>query len=447
MKGKWFLIIAIIMTIAMLMSFSLAGCKTEEAVEEEEEAVEETVEEEVIINFWVNTGDLSWQTEMTEMYSLEKPNVKFNITPMSTLDIMDLAPSSLASGGEDIDLLWIEATEPIQNTMAKEGLLLDLTPYYDQYNWWDQVAEAYIDSTKTPDFGQFFFPTSLVSWPYFFYNKAIFNEVGVEPPEELNDIFLLASKLRDAGYEPIAVGSGWHTDYIMENLWVRFLTEEEWHDFLYWYSDDEISADALKSEGVVEAYTFFKKMVNEGVFQTGHVAMDADGARSLFNEGKAAIHSAGSWVSANIKEEAPEIDFGVFALPKYNSATSIIIYGNNALAVPADISEEKLSVVIDYLDKTISNEYAVTSYNHGQMTYSLNVVSEEIEKVADPITTEIATLIVENGGDLWNGMWWPAPMWDAELITLENIINGTWTVEDAVNHLYDSGLAELEIKQ
>jgi ABC-type glycerol-3-phosphate transport system substrate-binding protein len=203
----------------------------------------------------------------------------------------------------------------------------------------------------------------------------------------------------------------------------------------------------LKSSGVVEAFAYLEKMVKEGVFQEGFGVMDDATSRSMLEDGKAAMYTSGNWTTGLLDQEAPELKYDIFPLPENNGDTRIIIYQNNSLCIPSNVSEEKIPVILEYLNKTISSEYAITSYKHGQISASKNLTTEQIAEVASPMTTKAVELANECGGGLWYGIWWPAPMWDAALQSMNNIINGTWTPEEAANHLYETGVSELEQKQ
>lgn len=466
MKKLLFLLLAVVLVTSMCLVG--VGCKTTSATESAETTVateiteaEETTAAEttavaetlttepVDISFWVNSGDMDagWHNEMIGMFTKEHPNVSFKVTPMASADIWQLAPSAVASGAEELDLIWIEATDSVQSLMAQKGLLLDLTPYYDKYDWWSQVNKEYIDSTKTQGGGQFFFPTSWVSYPYFFYNTEIFKEVGVEVPKNLDELISICKKIRDAGYQPVATGLDWEAERFEENLFLRFIKGDDWNNFLFWYKDDTISPEVLKSSGVVESFAYLEKMVKEGVFQEGFGVVDDATCRSMLEDGKAAMYTSGNWTAGLLDQEAPELKYDIFPFPENNGDTRIIVYHNNSLCIPANVPEEKIPVIIEYLNKTISSEYAITAYKHGQISASKNLTSEQIAEVASPMTTKAVDLAMKSGGGLWYGIWWPAPMWDAALQSMNNIINGTWTPEEAANHLYETGISELEQKQ
>ena len=63
---------------------------------------------------------------------------------------------------------------------AQEGYLLDLTPYADQYGWWDRLPDWAIERNM--------WNGKLYAYPweqdleYVYYNTVIFDELGLEEP-------------------------------------------------------------------------------------------------------------------------------------------------------------------------------------------------------------------------------------------------------------------------
>jgi raffinose/stachyose/melibiose transport system substrate-binding protein len=88
---------------------------------------------------------------------------------------------------------------------AQEGFLLDLTPYADQYGWWDRLPQWAIERNM--------YDGKLYAYPweqdleYVYYNTRIFAELGLEPPQSFEDILNWCQVARAAGYTPIALGN------------------------------------------------------------------------------------------------------------------------------------------------------------------------------------------------------------------------------------------------
>jgi ABC-type glycerol-3-phosphate transport system substrate-binding protein len=87
-----------------------------------------------------------------------------------------------------------------------EGLLADLTPYWEQYKWKDRLDEKSLKGAIYS--GKYYaVPTELTS-AGIYYNKRIFEELGIEPPEVPTwDEFLgYCEKIQAAGYLPLCLG-------------------------------------------------------------------------------------------------------------------------------------------------------------------------------------------------------------------------------------------------
>ena len=127
---KKYLIWTVIICFMASMMFIGSACKAEEAVEEEaaeeaveEEAVEEEaaeeeiVEEEAVeegitdepitINMWALGGtEIVIFQGLAELYMADHPNVTMNVTPQGSAYMRSNGPIAVASGAEELDILW-----------------------------------------------------------------------------------------------------------------------------------------------------------------------------------------------------------------------------------------------------------------------------------------------------------------------------------------------------
>lgn len=147
-----------------------------------------------------------------------------------------------------------------------------------------------------------------------FYNKAIFEEHGVEVPETYDEFLEVIDTLAEAGTAPIALGN---RDRWTGSLW-------------YMYLADRIGgADALNSaidrsgsfedERLVDAAERIQEMVDHDAFISGFNGLSDQEAKAEFMNGSAAMYLIGSWDLPNFttNEEVPQefrdsIDFFKF---------------------------------------------------------------------------------------------------------------------------------------
>lgn len=103
--------------------------------------------------------------------------------------------------------------------MVDEGLVAEVSQYYDQYGWKDRLVDLAADVITIG--GKYYSVPTEICTAGIYYNKTIFQEVGIEPAEIVTwDEFLgYCDKIRAAGYLPLVLGdkegswSQWWWDY------------------------------------------------------------------------------------------------------------------------------------------------------------------------------------------------------------------------------------------
>ena len=466
MKKLLLFIIVVLVTIPILITFSLSGCKVateetteavEETTEETSEAVEETTEEtsetveetgilpvtdeDITINFWTLAGPIATEfNAFVALYQEKHPNVTFNITQQEVDALKDFAPSALATGKEEIDLLWYWAdTDGFE--MARNGLLLNIDPYMEAYGLWDEILPEIRDTLKIEGLeGYYFFPENGVTYPYIFYNKDIFKEVGIEPPVTMDDLYDISKKLNDAGYEALETMSktiGLHIHMLVTTR-ARYLSVDEFEQLRNWRDNPEI----FKNEHILQAFEEIVKMNEEGVFPEAHIARDDGAARLEFTQGRAGMYHSGSWGVAMLRDEAPDMDLGYFSLPNVSGTERILSFWGNAVAIPATTtSEDKLGVIFDFFKEITTKEYALTTILEiGLLPTSANITQEEVAAVADPLLGEMIAEYQKKGTVAQYGAAWEPKLTDAEMLVMGELTAGTMTPEEAVEYLYNTAL-------
>lgn len=115
-------------------------------------------------------------------------------------------PVALAAGqGPDI----VYASGPSYTaTYAQAGLVLDLTPYAEQYGWKDRLLGVMYDSC-TLDGKLYSLPGGLLVGGLF-YNTEIFAEQGWSVPTTMDELITTMDAAKAAGYYPLGAGNkGW----------------------------------------------------------------------------------------------------------------------------------------------------------------------------------------------------------------------------------------------
>ncbi|UOQ50076.1 extracellular solute-binding protein [Gracilibacillus caseinilyticus] len=146
------------------------------------------------------------------------------------------------------------------------------------------TAEAYaIDDTT------YGLPLELNITPLF-YNKAIFEENGVEVPETFEEFKQVVQTLVDNGVTPIALGN---KDRWTGSMWYMYLADR--------IGGPQSLNNAINRTGsfedpaLVQAAEELKSLVDMGAFLNGYNGLGNDEAKGYFINEQAAMYLMGSW--------------------------------------------------------------------------------------------------------------------------------------------------------
>jgi len=226
MKKPLLWLLVVLLSVSMVATFSLAGCKEEAAEEEaaeEEVAEEEVAEEEAVVeepveeieiefyNWWVGAEPFTKIGDILIEEFNEMNKGKYKITKIAIPNYPDFLAklkTDVAAGKTPDVFHQSENVQDVEGTWL-EGILADLTPYIDdEFLSWKSES---LWSLTTLD-------GKIVGVHYgdlttgIFYNKTMFDETGVQLPiKTWDDFFAAGDKLKATGVAPIALENleGW----------------------------------------------------------------------------------------------------------------------------------------------------------------------------------------------------------------------------------------------
>jgi raffinose/stachyose/melibiose transport system substrate-binding protein len=136
-------------------------------------------------------------------------------------------------------------------------------------------------------------PVSADAW-VIYYNQAILDECGVDPPETLEELYAAAPLIAAKGYTPMVTAGmeGWPLSIVWDNIFLRQT------------GDFQVVLDALDGKNgrsftdpeFVDAARETQKFFREnGLFGRDLTTLDYGAARNLFGQEQAAMYVMGSW--------------------------------------------------------------------------------------------------------------------------------------------------------
>jgi len=142
-------------------------------------------------------------------------------------------------------------------------------------------------------------PSETVQPIVLFYNKKVFDKVGVQPPQSWGDIMALVPKFNAAGIAPISLGgqSRW-----TNMMWLEFLLDRTAGPDVFQavfngeknaWSNPAVKDMLTKAQDLVKANGFVKGFSS--------ITADSNADQALLFTGKAAMMLHGAWTYGNMK--------------------------------------------------------------------------------------------------------------------------------------------------
>ncbi len=174
----------------------------------------------------------------------------------------------------------------IGGALAEAGLLYDLTEAYEENGW-----EVYDFAKERVTYdGKVYGIPGEMETVGLYYNTGIFEDLGIEPPQTLDDVRRVSTTIRDAGLIPMAFGDqdGWPGSHLLSMA----LSSAVGADGMEALLSGERSWD---SPEVVDALTFWQEANQNGWLGESPVSVDYDTMTAQYISGEAAMIPTGSW--------------------------------------------------------------------------------------------------------------------------------------------------------
>lgn len=140
------------------------------------------------------------------------------------------------------------------------------------------------------------------------YNRDIFEQLGLEHPQDWAELVSHAEAIQAAGMFPFANGTAtaWQNETIVSALTASVIGRDFFDDLI---ADETDFTDARFVHGLERLQEI------SAFFPDGFIGLDYASAQQLFASGMAAMFAGGSFELANFLSQNPNLNLGVFAAP------------------------------------------------------------------------------------------------------------------------------------
>ncbi|WP_372630476.1 ABC transporter substrate-binding protein [Cohnella sp.] len=248
-----------------------------------------------------------WE-QIRDKYEDAHPGIKVELNYQEDAIYQSVGLPNLLSGANAPDIYFEWAGERLRNRI-EGGYAADLTEALKQEGFKDVFSEGDFKGMEL-DGKTYMIPTASDVSNIIWYNKKLFAENGVEPPQTWEQFLEACEKLKAAGIKPIVSGNKdlWPGGNWIAHLVSRVVGEQAYGDALQ-------LEQPFNSPDFVAAFGYARELWDKGYLNDSVNAIADDEADSLFFNGQAAMHPIGSWLVSGAMESAPDLDLGYFNLP------------------------------------------------------------------------------------------------------------------------------------
>lgn len=407
MKKKNLLRISLVLAVAA----GLTACTTNNTAESTEApktstestkaaAVEEKSGESLVLRIMDSSDSTQERRKVfNEEFMQRHPEIKIEYTMMSG-DQMTQTLTTAIKSGDAPDLFALPSGVKL-STAVSEGWYQSMSPY---------LTRDFIDSFETGSLneGVTTFDGEIYALPeaanivnsLMFYNKDILAEAGLDPenpPETWSDFTDACKKITEAG--------GGQYYGLIESGAAAVRTEIELRSFAnlagaksnyYGVITVVDGKNPFASEGMKEALKLYAELTKAGSIHPDSINLDAPSARAMFAQGKAGFLIQGSWCIPTWREENPDLNFGVMALPVPDDGAkggNPYIGAQPWVGISAKCQHPEAAAL--YLTELFGKEYQGRVVSDGGFVSCIKGVNEEAMK--DDAMLEYYNLAMSSG--------------------------------------------------
>lgn len=160
-----------------------------------------------------------------------------------------------------------------------------------------------------------------------YYNKEVFEDLGLKEPETYDDFVNICKTIKDAGMTPLMCGGTGDTWATGGMYWISqgdTMLKNTYPDFVQGLAEGKYK---WNNDVAKKTLTAYQELVNKGYYYEGGLSLSYSQCADAFLKGDAAMLIDGSWMNATLDNGGNE-EYGVFVIPAMDG--SKITVGNTS---------------------------------------------------------------------------------------------------------------------
>ncbi|RPF33895.1 ABC transporter substrate-binding protein [Streptomyces sp. TLI_185] len=320
---------------------------------------------------------VAWNEAIKE-FEAKHPGVKVKFEEKGFEQIQKTAPMILNSSDVP-DVMEYSKGNATAGTLAKQGLLTDLTAEATKHGW-DKKLSAGVRTTSMYDTngvmgsGKWYGVPNYAEYTMVYYNKDLFKKYGITEPKTFDELTAAMDKFVAKGITPLAnAGAEYMAQQYLYQLALS-KADRSWVDKYQLYKGKTDFHDQAWTYGA----TTFADWVKKGYISKNSTSTKSEDAGVSWLQGKAPILFSGSWWYGRFQREA-KFDWDTTLWPGSNLTPGS---GGNIWVVPKNAKNKDLAY--DFIDITMSKKIQNLLGNKGGVP-----VAADASAITDPKSKQL----------------------------------------------------------
>ena len=307
------------------------------------------------LSFWTLQGRRDAIDPLTEQFNAENPDYHVTVSYYDTDGIKDAC--KVAASSDTLPSMWFNWGGSLGQFYVDNGKTKDMTEFAAANGWDEKFSAGALQLCNLG--GQLAgYPTSYNVLGVY-YNKQIFEDLGIAVPTTFEEFEAILPVIKEAGIYPMETGGlyGWHTMRWLE-LIVEHYAGSELHDKMNQFME------SWDNEAVAQAFVKYKEWVDAGYFPDGFLTADPNDTILNMGMGASAMDLEGQWYDGNILQNDLDVaNYGYFAFP--SGETNRMSAFAEMTEFNVNLSDDELAACVAYMDY-IYNEEVVSNPDYGK---------------------------------------------------------------------------------
>jgi raffinose/stachyose/melibiose transport system substrate-binding protein len=376
--------------------------------------------------------------EAIKIFEEENPDVTVDLEKQTFEQIQKNAKIVLT--GDDVpDVMEFNKGNATAGQLAAQGLLTPLTDAATERGW-DEKLTGSLATTATYDeqglmgSGEWYGVPNYGEFVGVYYNKDMFDELGLEQPTTLDELEDVLAAFKKEGITPLAEAGA---EYPLGQLWYELVLaygdRTLVDDYQLFANDVDFHNDAM-----TQATEKLDEWIEKGYIASDSAALTAEDMGVSFIDGTYPMMVSGSWWFGRLAAET-EADWGQFNFPGNDLHTGS---SGNLWVVPTNADSPSLAE--EFIDITLRPEVQNILAAEGGLPVAGDASVIEDERTRE--LTENFQAILDADGLAFYPDWPVAGYYDVLVSELQSLVNRSKTPDEVLDGLqssYDEGKADL----